>query len=249
MLSRVLLDEKREPIERQRAAEALGAIGNEGATDALETTLGTRNPRLRQYAVWALGNIYAKSQDQKKDSFRETEVSQSLLEQVGRLLADRPSSSSLHYLRGKLLSTFERYAEAAAELDRALALTVEPHGEVYAERASVFVLLGRHADAIRDYTAAIDRGLSTADVHFRKAVSLGSIGSLSDAAEEFSAALKVDPTFAEALLERASVYEKLNQIQSAINDLQSYIHLKGSGPEAEIAIRRLEQSKNPSKHN
>ena len=73
-LLRVLLDAEYDPRTRQRAASALGQIGDAQSVPALLGILDDQNPNVRRVAIWALGQIGGEEAHSSLIDLLETET-------------------------------------------------------------------------------------------------------------------------------------------------------------------------------
>jgi eukaryotic-like serine/threonine-protein kinase len=84
---------------------------------------------------------------------------------------------------------------------------------------------GRFLEAAGDFAACAARGPTFAWTHFNRGLSLARAGRPLDARYAYNLALKLDPAFAEARVDRALVELELNQLDDARDDLTCAIEL------------------------
>jgi tetratricopeptide (TPR) repeat protein len=94
-------------------------------------------------------------------------------------------------------------------------------------RGLAYERLGRHDDALVDFTEAINsRALAAPDqakALFDRGVTLEELGSSDDAIGDYSAALRLSPKFPVALNNRANLYRKLGRLAEAKRDYEASI--------------------------
>jgi tetratricopeptide (TPR) repeat protein len=84
---------------------------------------------------------------------------------------------------------------------------------------------GRFLEAAGDFAACTAHGSQFAWVHFNRGLALARAGLLDSARDAYDYALRIDPGFAEALVNRALVELELNRVESALADLSLAIKL------------------------
>ncbi|BAJ28108.1 MULTISPECIES: tetratricopeptide repeat protein [Kitasatospora] len=85
-------------------------------------------------------------------------------------------------------------------------------------RAQVHAGLGRHEDAVADYTAVIAVDPNYAEYHFDRGIVLRRTGRLQEALADFEAAVRLSPPFPEAYYNRADVRAELGDTKGAADD-------------------------------
>jgi serine/threonine protein kinase/tetratricopeptide (TPR) repeat protein len=95
---------------------------------------------------------------------------------------------------------------------------------------------GRYLEAAGDFSACTVQGSHFAWVHFNRGLALARAGLLDSARDAYDFALRSDPAFAEALVNRALVELELNQLEPALADLSQAIEL-GRNDVAVLAAR------------
>jgi serine/threonine protein kinase/tetratricopeptide (TPR) repeat protein len=94
----------------------------------------------------------------------------------------------------------------------------------------------RFLEAAGDFSACTALGSQFAWAHFNRGLALARAGLLNPARDAYDEALRLDPDFAEALVNRALVALELNQVESALADLTLAISL-GRHDDAILAAR------------
>jgi tetratricopeptide (TPR) repeat protein len=101
-------------------------------------------------------------------------------------------------------------------------------------------MLGKYAEAVTDYTSAIDnligRDSSDADLFFRRGKALTSLKKYNEAIADFSEAIKLNPKHDYANLARGLLYFQQNQYREAKADLEKAATLD---PENKLAKEYL----------
>jgi eukaryotic-like serine/threonine-protein kinase len=95
---------------------------------------------------------------------------------------------------------------------------------------------GRFLEAAGDFSACTVQGPQFAWVHFNRGLALSRAGLLDAARDAYDFALRTDPAFAEALVNRALVNLELNQLERALDDLSRAIEM-GRDDMAVLAAR------------
>ncbi|MFE1318584.1 tetratricopeptide repeat protein [Kitasatospora phosalacinea] len=92
-------------------------------------------------------------------------------------------------------------------------------------RAQVHAGLGRHEDAVADYTAVIAVDPNYAEYHFDRGIVLRRTGRLDEALADFEAAVRLSPPFPEAYYNRADVRAELGDVKGAVDDFGYVLEL------------------------
>ncbi|QKW19302.1 tetratricopeptide repeat protein [Kitasatospora sp. NA04385] len=92
-------------------------------------------------------------------------------------------------------------------------------------RAQVHAGLGRHEDAVADYSAVIAVDPNYAEYHFDRGIVLRRTGRLDEALADFEAAVRLSPPFPEAYYNRADVRAELGDVKGAVDDFGYVLEL------------------------
>jgi tetratricopeptide (TPR) repeat protein len=84
---------------------------------------------------------------------------------------------------------------------------------------------GRYVEAAGDFAACTSHGPQFAWAHFNRGLALARAGLLDGARDAYDYALRTDPAFSEALVNRALVELELDRVESALSDLTLAIRL------------------------
>ncbi|GAA2773597.1 tetratricopeptide repeat protein [Kitasatospora cinereorecta] len=101
-------------------------------------------------------------------------------------------------------------------------------------RAQVHAGLGRHADAVADYTAVIAVDPNYAEYHFDRGIVLRRTGRLEAALADFEEAIRLSPPFPEAYYNRGDVRAELGDVKGAVRDFGYVIELDPSFIDAHL---------------
>lgn len=75
--------------------------------------------------------------------------------------------------------------------------------------------------------------------YFKRATAYLSLGRNHAAAQDFSTILSLKPDFDQALMQRARIYIKEGNFESAIQDLKRYLNNRPTDKEAQNTVRHL----------
>jgi tetratricopeptide (TPR) repeat protein len=115
--------------------------------------------------------------------------------------------SASHVNRGILYIWTRHYEDALKDFNTALQIRPDS-GEAFANRGNVFTLKRQYREAIADYSRAIElNSRKLFAVYYGRGVAYESLGRKAEAAADYRAALKLDPTFRPALDALASHHE------------------------------------------
>jgi len=110
--------------------------------------------------------------------------------------------------------------------------------EAFVKRGLIYESMGRAADALRDYSRAIEIDDGCFSAHYHRAVVQGRVKLFKAALADYTKAIELSPKSQAAYLGRAGVYEVLESFSSAIADYTSAISLPS--PPSEAYARRGE---------
>ncbi|HOB01275.1 MAG TPA: tetratricopeptide repeat protein [Casimicrobium huifangae] len=120
-----------------------------------------------------------------------------------QVLADEPDHPAALYYGGVAAWTAGQLELAHERLDRVIAISPQPVADAHYHRALALAALGRDADAIADYQAALRLKPGFAAAHNNLGVLLRRAGELAAADASFAAALQIDPAHVDARYNRA----------------------------------------------
>ncbi len=135
----------------------------------------------------------------------------------------------------------KRYNEAIQELTRAVEMGVS-HPYVYINRANAYAMVDNYEAAFADFSRAISRfnapdSLFLADrdnlaySYYGLGLSYSHLGDYDKAADSYATSLAINPSYAEALANRAAMYLKIKLYASAEEDLKASLTLGLSSPD------------------
>jgi tetratricopeptide (TPR) repeat protein len=128
-------------------------------------------------------------------------------------------------------------------------LSLEDHARLLLNRGLAREQLGRHEEALVDYTEAIQLGVLQPSDHaralFDRGVSLDELGRTSDAIGDYTAALKLNPTFPPALNNRANAYRRTGKFVEAKRDYTASLAANNAQPEyPEYGLGQIAEAQN-----
>ena len=123
-----------------------------------------------------------------------------------------------------------------------MAIAIKPkYNKPYSNRGLVLFHLGRHSQAIADYTKAIETLPEDATVAYNnRGYSYWLLGQSSQALEDYNKAIALSPSYQPAYLNRATVYKSLGDYQKAMADLNKVLRIDPHNGAAQNNIRILE---------
>ncbi len=110
------------------------------------------------------------------------------------------------------------------------------HGGSYALRGFLYIKLNRDAEALNDYTTAIDRGFRRHDIYARQAAFLFENGNMGEALDACSNALRYNPSDSQALLVRGRIQAAQEKWDEAFADYAACI--KADPESVEVRMHR-----------
>lgn len=141
----------------------------------------------------------------------------------------------LYKSRGIAYTKEKQYDRAIKDFDRAIELRPK-NPDVFYERGFAYNQKGNFQEAIRDYSASIyyldlindSSEFNRYQLKYEKAYNnrgsaYGYIGKLNNAIDDFTAAIKNNPTFSDAYNNRGMTYRQMGKYKEAINDFNSAI--------------------------
>jgi tetratricopeptide (TPR) repeat protein len=153
----------------------------------------------------------------------------------GAALQADPERVDVYRRRGEVLLVLERYCEAAAAFDAYLEDGGPPSAAVYRQRGLAFANLGLHAEAIDDFSRALEAKLPNeerASLYLSRGQVYLASNALELALRDFEETLRLDPGRADAYLGRAYARVKLGDAPPATADADRAV--KGEPGEARL---------------
>jgi serine/threonine protein kinase/Tfp pilus assembly protein PilF len=136
----------------------------------------------------------------------------------------RPSTARDHYLLATAFAHNGRYAEAVAQLDRALTLNPR-HYWSWVQRGICYQELGQNGLAAADFSVCVGLWPEFAWGYFNRGCALDRAGSRAEAVRDYTAALERDPGFVLAYLNRGMARLELKQYAPALADFERAVEL------------------------
>ena len=135
-----------------------------------------------------------------------------------------PISAETYFLRGKMMESLWRYADAVEAYTQAIRRN--PNHETYYNRGLAKSWLGQYAAAIQDYNKAIQLKPDDSLIYSSRGDAKKFLGQYFEAIQDYDKAIQLKPDFAYTYVGRARVKEQLNQYAAAIQDYDKAIQLK-----------------------
>jgi tetratricopeptide (TPR) repeat protein len=141
-----------------------------------------------------------------------------------------PQNAAAWHSYGLALYSSDRYEDALAAYDQALALDPDP--ATYTNRAAALLALGRPEDALAAANQAIALDLHLAAAHLNRGNSLFRLGRFEDALAAFDQALALDPGNASAHSNRGGTLYNLKRFEDALIAFDQELALRPRDAEA-----------------
>jgi tetratricopeptide (TPR) repeat protein len=135
-----------------------------------------------------------------------------------------------HYQRGE-------FEEAVRAFDAGLRKAPRSVG-IWCNRANACYCLGRHEEAVADYTRAIE-AKPTLDAYYGRAMVLAQMGRKEEAIADLGEALRLNRTATELYYTRANLWSELDRLDDAWADYDSVLRLDPTHAEARGMRGRL----------
>ncbi|MFE2106877.1 tetratricopeptide repeat protein [Kitasatospora sp. NPDC059463] len=148
-------------------------------------------------------------------------------EREARVVFNRNGLALIEVHQGRPQAALELLDACIAQLDE----TLEPHEHALHRsvlrynRAQVYAALGRHAEAVADYTAVIDCDPNYAEYHFDRGMLWRDLGEPERALADYDRAVRLSPPFPEAYFNRADVLAELGDTEAAVADFGYVLQL------------------------
>jgi len=148
------------------------------------------------------------------------------LERSAELLAQAaaadPSNGAVHYNLANALRQLERFAEALASYDTALALRGDHIGTL-TQRIAVLCRLQRFEEALENCERTLALEPFSSPHHFNRANVLRDLGRMEEALLAYDRAIALNPRNESALNNRGSLYLKLARFEEAAADFAAVL--------------------------
>jgi tetratricopeptide (TPR) repeat protein len=134
-----------------------------------------------------------------------------------------PGLTRAHLGRADAELELGHYKEALASLDAYLKKGGRPRVEVYRARGLARAKLGRHAEAIDDYSRALEsnpKDEERASLHLSRGEQYLAVNALAPALDDFEEAVRLDPASADAWLACAHVRVQLGDAEKGVADAE-----------------------------
>ena len=146
----------------------------------------------------------------------EQEEVEKALEYSSRAIQKEGNRIQAYNLRGRAYTSLERYDRALE--DFAKAETIDPDdAETYFNRGYLYQQQGLYSDAINDYDTAISKKEDYAEAYYRSGQSKYHSYMVEGAFTDFGEAIRLKPDFFEAYIERALIFQELQEYSSTLD--------------------------------
>lgn len=189
---------------------------NDRAVVGLERALTENNLSIRWEAQTTLAQLLI-----AQGRFREAEG------HLQSALSENPNNEFGRYLRGIALHALNRPNEALEEYEAVSRLQGPYTGLATVQAANVHLVLNNLASAERMIGIARRAGVSTPAYHTVFGRVQNAIGNSASAVDAYNTAIRMDPAYAPAYLERGLAYVKMNRFDDGVNDLNRYLDMLG----------------------
>ncbi|MEU1507106.1 tetratricopeptide repeat protein [Kitasatospora sp. NPDC005748] len=157
-------------------------------------------------------------------------------EREARVVFNRNGLALIEVHQGRLDAALELLDACIARLDE----TLEEHEHALHRsvlrynRAQVYAGLGRHTDAVADYTAVIECDPNYAEYYFDRGMLWRDLGSPEQALADYDRAIRLSPPFPEAYFNRADVLAELGETEAAAADFGYVLELDPAFADARL---------------
>lgn len=131
---------------------------------------------------------------------------------------------------GQAQLKLERYQEALAEANRALALKPDDQ-DAFCLRGMAYRGLGRYREALSDLTKVIQAGTDAAVVYIERGQAEEGLKETSLALADYDRAIKLAPDYDYCYYRRANIYYVMNSYSKARDDLEKAAQLAPKNPD------------------
>ena len=150
----------------------------------------------------------------------------------------KPDHGRAHVAMARIFMERRMFAEAAAELDRAIDVQPED-ASLYYHRGNARLAAGRGEEALTDFAKAVELNATEASYVAARGLALHRVrADLPRARANFDEALKIDPDCHPALYNRGLLNHEQNQLAEAERDLRRAVQIRTS-PEGCLALGRV----------
>jgi len=157
--------------------------------------------------------------------------------------------SMAHMNRRILLEKDKKYADAAVEVEAALAADAESNKQALGDLADLYFDAAKVDEAAQAIERAETAGIQSSRLHFRMGVARFNQKNFEAAAASFERALVIQPDLAPAELNVAKALDQMGKKDEADAHLRKYLELSPKAPEAAEIRKRLGGSGSAAKAN
>ena len=175
------------------------------------------------FAGFALANAHDKDYSLRNNySLRNMRIYD---EKIGdpQTPAEKKEKGPLYFKRGNLNHVFKLYQEAVE--DYTCVIDVAPNASAHFNRGVALTHLGRHKEALADFTHAIEFNPQHAAAYVGHGRGLMHLGCYKEALADYTRAIKLDPQYAMAYDGRGNILDVLGRHEKALVDFTRAIEL------------------------
>jgi tetratricopeptide (TPR) repeat protein len=153
-------------------------------------------------------------------------------------------SASIHNSRGNVLAALQRFDEAVASFDKAIALKSD-FAEPFCNRGGALQQLQRFDEALASYDKAIGLKPDSPEAFYNRGLALGELNHFDEALASYDKAIALAPDYAEAFCSRGAALLALKRLDEALASYDKAIALKPDYADAYMnrALVRLLQGR------
>ena len=130
---------------------------------------------------------------------------------------------NLYFERGNLNQALKCYQEAVD--DFTFVIDAAPSAEAHNNRGNALGDLGRHEEALADYTRAIELNPQHANAHYNRGNALGDLGRHEEALADYTRVIELNPQHTNAHYNRGVTLDDLGRHEEALADYTRVIEL------------------------
>lgn len=158
---------------------------------------------------------------------RETNDFNGAIEDLTTAIGKDPQNAKWIRERGDVYLEMGQQAEAHADYSKSI--SIEPTEAALRNRGKLNQINGKYADAIDDYTQALKRNPSSAEVHYLRGNSYNQLEQFSKAIADYTTAIELNGSNADFYKMRANAFERLGELEKANQDRHTMIDDFGIG--------------------
>lgn len=227
---RGLLDEARWAEERERPQMALDRVARVLDLDG-DNVDAMRHRAMAHYMLWNASGV---------GEARDAEHAQRMLTDIGGVVAARPEASWPLTLRAFMLHQLGRSDEALLDEAAAQRLRADPPtDEDLSEEARLAHIRGESARAVELFSELIGRYPDSVQALASRALALENVGRADEALIDYRVVIGIDPQFARAYVDLASLSADRGKIAEALGFIERALEFDAEDPLAQEALAHV----------